>query len=196
MSKTIMLGAGALLACGIAGYVACDTEDAAGGRSSGLELHIQPEVDFPLRDNPSSRPTAILIAVGGVSAHHVQEGWVDIWATASIDLLAPEQAIPTILNAARMPEGRYDELRFDVVYAGVRVDRKWYPLEIPSGDESGFKVHTGFCMVEGDATSVELDWNVDESLHYNEERGYWLTPSIETFSPPTCADDLRTPPRS
>lgn len=196
MSNKIMLGAAAILACGIAGYVACDSEDAEGERESKLEVTIKPEVEFPLRDNPSSKPSSIVLAVSGVSAHHLEKGWVDIWATASIDLLAPEQAIPTILNGARMPEGIYDELRFDVVYAGVRVDRKWYPLEIPSAEESGLKVHTRFCMVDGDAASVELDWDVDESLHYSEERGYWLTPSIETFSPPTCADDLRTPPRS
>lgn len=196
MSNKIILGAVAIFACGTAGYLACSSDDADSGRTSELQLSIQPEVEFPLRDNPSSRPSSILIAVSGVSAHHLEQGWVDIWATASIDLLAPEQAIPTILNAARMPEGVYDQLRFDVVYAGVRIDRKWYPLEIPSGDESGFKVSTRFCMVEGEATSVELDWDVDDSLHYSEERGYWLTPAIETFSPPTCADDLRTPPRS
>lgn len=198
MSKKIMVGAAAVLACGIGGYVACDmeTDRVEDQGTSELMVVIQPKVDFPLRDNPASKPSTILLVVGGVYAHHVELGWVDIWATAAFDLLAPEEAIPMILGAARMPEGMYDQLRFDVVYAGVELDRKWYPLEIPSGDQSGLKVHTGFCLVEGEASSLELDWNVDESLHYSEERGYWLTPSIETFSPPTCADDLRTPPRS
>jgi hypothetical protein len=196
MSKKIVLGAVAVLACGLGGYLACDAEDVESEGTSELSLVIQPNVEFPLRDNPAAKPSTILVVVGGVHAHHVERGWVDLWATAAFDLLAPEEAIPTILEAARAPEGMYDQLRFDIVYAGVQVDRRWYPLEIPSGDRSGLKVHTRFCLVDGEATSLELDWNVDESLHYSEERGYWLDPSLETFSPPTCADDLRTPPRT
>lgn len=197
MSKSIMLGATAVLALGIGGYLACDTEDVESEHTSELLVTIRPTHDFPLRDNPSEKPSTILVVVGGVSAHHVEKGWMDnVWATAAIDLLAPEQSIPTILGAARMPEGMYDQLRFDVVYAGVEVDRTWYPLEIPSSDKSGLKVHTGFCLVDGETSSLELDWNVDESLHWSEERGYWMDPSLQSFSPPTCADDLRTPPRS
>jgi hypothetical protein len=198
MSKKIMLGAAAVVACTVAGYIACDAEDGVGvdEGTSELTVLVKPRVEFPLRDNPATKPSQILLVVGGVSAHHVEHGWLDIWATATIDLLAPEEAIPMILDAARMPMGMYDELRFDVVYAGVEIDRKWYPLEIPSEDKSGLKVHTGFCLVDGEAASLELDWNVDEALHYNEKRGYWLEPSLESFSPPTCADDLRTPPRS
>jgi hypothetical protein len=197
MSKNIMLGATAILALGIGGYLACDAEDVGIEHTSELVVSVRPTHQFPLRDNPSMRPTSILVVVRGMSAHHVQKGWFeDAWRTVPLDLLAPEQTIPTILGAARMPDGMYDQLRFDVVYAGVLVDRTWHPLEIPSVEQSGLKVHTNFCLLDGETSSLELDWNADEALHYNEQRGYWLEPSLETFSPPTCADDLRTPPRS
>jgi len=139
---------------------------------------VEPKAEFPLRDDPAAKPSAILVVVSGVSAHHVERGWIDdVWATTAFDLLAPEDVMPTILGAARVAEGRYDQLRFDVVHAGVELDRRWYPLEIPSEDESGLEVPTGFCLVDGETASLELDWNVDEALHWSERRGYWLEPS-------------------
>lgn len=196
MSKKVIMGATAILALGIGSYLACDAEESGleDAEASALEISVYPKVTVPLRDNPDARPTQILIAVGGVSAHHVEHGWLDdVWATTAFDLLAPEQMMPTILGAAPLPEGRFDQLRFDVVYAGVERDHRWYPLQIPSEDESGLKVHLSFCLIDGETHSLELDWNVEEALHYSEQRGYWLEPSLDVSHAPTCADDMRAP---
>lgn len=197
MSRKIIVGAAAAFVLGVGGYLACDVDEPIeGDGTSELLVVIRPQAEFPLRDNPSTQPSTVLVVIGGLHAHHVEDGWVDLHTTGTFDLLAPQDRIPGLLSTAGLPEGMFDQLRFDVVYSAVEVDRRWYPLEIPSEDQSGLKVHTGFCLVDGETSSLELDWDVDESLHYSDQRGYWLTPSLETFSPPTCADDLRTPPRS
>lgn len=194
MSTKILLGATAILALGIGSYLACDSEEGAGEAASELKVSVYPKIELPLRDNPETFPSQVLIAVGGVSAHHTQLGWIDdVWQTTAFDLFAPEQAIPTILGASPMPEGRYDQLRFNVVYAGVEIDGKWLPLEIPSGDTSGLKVHTSFCLIDGETHSLELNWKVEveDALHYNEEQGWMLRPSLEVSNAPTCADDMK-----
>ena len=195
MSKKAILGATAVLAIGVGGYLACDSEEGVEyDEASALQVSVSPKITLPLRDNPDMRPTQILIAVGGVSARHVQHGWLDdVWATAAFDLLAPEQMMPTILGTAPLPEGRYDQLRFNVVYAGVERDHRWYPLEIPSVDESGLKVNMSFCLIDGETHSLDLDWNAEDNLHYSEERGYWLTPVLDVSHAPTCADDMKAP---
>jgi hypothetical protein len=75
------------------------------------------------------------------------------------------------------------------------VGDRWFPLDIPSGDESGLKIHTSFCLESsGDIASLELAWDASDGLHYSERRGYWLTPSITVWSAPTCAEDVTAPP--
>lgn len=190
MSKKIILGATTALAIGIGGYMACDAEEPDTDRSSSLEVIFQPERELYLRDNPSQRPTTILLAVDGMHIHSVDEGWIDTNVSAVVDLLAPDEAIPSMLAHAPLPEGVFDQIRLDVKFAGVEVDRRWYPLEIPSVEESGLKIHTRFCLVDGETVSLELEWDIDEALHWNEQRGYWLTPSLDVHSPPTCAEDM------
>ena len=72
----------------------------------------------------------------------------------------------------------------------VRVDNQWHWLDIPSGDESGLKIHTQFCLADDVTTNLQLEWNLEDALQHNDQRGYWLTPSIDVFSPPTCVDDM------
>ena len=75
----------------------------------------------------------------------------------------------------------------------VQVDHKWYEVEVPSGEQSGLKIHTTFCIVDGDAENLGIEFDVGESLHWSQQRGWWLTPSMNVFSPPSCTDDLATP---
>ena len=42
---------------------------------------------------------------------------------------------------------------------------------------------------------TQMAWEVADNLRHSERRGYWLTPSIEVWSAPTCAGDLTTPPQ-
>jgi len=195
LGNKITMGAIAMVLLGVGTYFACDTQDGASAdRTNELEVLIRPQIDIPLRDNPDRRPSTILLALDELGVHHKESGWMELDVRATIDLLAPEDAIPALLGMVPLPDGQYDQLRFHVEFSAVEIDRQWYPLAIPSQDSSGLKFHTEFCLYDGETLSLEMDFDIDESLHYNESRGYWLEPSITVQSPPTCVEDMRNPP--
>lgn len=188
------LGAIGLALLGAGAYVACDPdqEDIASDRTAEVEIVIHPGRE-PDDDFAQRRLTAVLLGVDSMEVHHLEEGWVDLGAKGLVNLLAPEESIPRMLGTRRLPDGLYDELRLRFDFAAVEVGGVWFRVTIPSGEQTGFKVHTNFCLVEGETTSLDLDWNVARSVHHNDEKGWWVDPSIEIHSPPTCTEDLRTP---
>ena len=196
MSRNAFMLAGAIAVAAAGGaYAACEVEGEDNtDRTNELAIEVHPEFELPLRDNPSQRPTQIVLAVDGVHLHHAGIGWIDLESRGIFDLLDPTDEWPTMDAGKRIPDGTYDKIRFEVQFAAVKVDRKWYPLEIPSGDTSGLKIDAAFCLLEGEIDVLTLKWDVDESLKYNEQKGYWMNPVIKPWSPPTCTDDLRTPP--
>jgi hypothetical protein len=171
-------------------FASCVTEEGESFDSSEIRLAIDPQLDLPMRANPSQRPEEVLIAFTGVRLHHLEHGWIDVRGTGVIDLMTP-RSMPWEMLSAQVPDGMYDEIRLEIRFAAVKVDGRWLDLEVPSGKQTGFKIHTNFCLVEHEYANLNLRWNVEESIHYNEARGYWLTPSIHVASPPSCTDDIR-----
>jgi hypothetical protein len=190
-----MLAAAAAVIAGAGGYLACAAQsDEPDDPSGQLSVDVHSAFDLPLRDIPSQRPTALIVDFAGIDVHHRTEGWIELGGGGIFNLLDPNPNLQRIFGTTRLPDGMYDEIRFQIRVALVQVDRKWYEVEVPSGEESGLKIHTTFCMVAGDPENLHIEVDVDESLHYNEQRGYWLTPSISVVSTPSCTDDLATPP--
>ena len=162
--------------------------------ASELAIEIHPEVELPLRDNPSRRPTQLLLGVEGVSIHHAGAGWIDLNTRGIFDLLDDTAEWPLLDGRTRVPDGTYDKIRFEVQFASVKVDRKWYDLEIPSADSSGLKIDAEFCLLDGQIDVLTLRWDIDKLRQYSAHKGYWMNPVINAWTPPTCTDDLRTPP--
>jgi hypothetical protein len=195
--RKVMFAAAVALIAAAGSYIACDTQtDDPRDGAGTLILEMESMSDFPLRDLPSQRPTALLVDFARTSVHHTSEGWIDLGAGGIFDLLHPDPYLQRIIGTNELPDGVYDEIRFEVRIALVRVDGKWYEVEVPSGSQSGIKIHTMFCMVEGDPENLRIEFDVDDSLHYSEQRGYWMTPSMDVHSMPSCTDDLATPPPS
>jgi hypothetical protein len=167
---------------------------ACSAETDDAELRSQIDVvaDVPLvnPDPGGSDIKALLVDVTAAEVHHATEGWQTIFeGTASFDLL-DMTSLPYNLSTTRLPEGHYDEFRLTVAGAQAIIIDVSYPVEIPSGDTSGLKFKTNFCVERGTIEHLNLEWTVDDYFHHSDERGYWLEPSIKIISPPTCTDDV------
>jgi len=64
----------------------------------------------------------------------------------------------------------------------VVVDGETFPLMIPSGTQSGIKLNHGFELTEGTLTSITLDFDAGESVHYTPGNGWMMRPVIDVIA--------------
>lgn len=86
----------------------------------------------------------------------------------SVNLLNYQGANSEVLiSKSRVPAGDYQWLRLDLDLANSYViasDGSQYPLNVPSGQETGLKLVSGFTVAQGGSAAFMLDFNLRKSL--------------------------------
>lgn len=127
----------------------------------------------------------VWVEFSGVTASNEQLGWVTVSnATRAVDLLTLQNGAFEELGLGTLPAGHYDQVRLEVTRAWVVDGGVSYPLDVPSGSESGLKIAHGFDVLECGTTTLSLDWDVGAHLQQNPQ-GYKLRPVIEVDSTTT-----------
>lgn len=96
-------------------------------------------------------------------------GWqdVDLNESRTINLLDLQDGNTTLLNKVELPAGKIDHVRFvintnecyvDLVVGGMQ------PLDVPSGDQTGYKAIGGFTIPAGGIVNVTADFDVRKSV--------------------------------
>jgi hypothetical protein len=92
---------------------------------------------------------------------------VDLNESRTINLLDLQDGNTTLLNQVDLPAGEIAHVRFvlntnecyvDLVVGGMQ------PLEVPSGDQTGFKAIGGFTIPAGGTVNVTADFDVRKSV--------------------------------
>ena len=92
---------------------------------------------------------------------------VDLNESRTINLLDLQDGNTTLLNHVELPAGEIAHVRFvlntnecyvDLVVGGMQ------PLEVPSGDQTGFKAIGGFTIPAGGTVNVTADFDVRKSV--------------------------------
>jgi hypothetical protein len=92
---------------------------------------------------------------------------VDLNESRTINLLDLQDGNTTLLNQVELPAGEIAHVRFvlntnecyvDLVVGGMQ------PLEVPSGDQTGFKAIGGFTIPAGGTVNVTADFDVRKSV--------------------------------
>lgn len=117
-----------------------------------------------------------------------EESWqdVDLNESRTINLLDLQDGNTTLLNYVELPAGEISHVRFvidtskcyiDLVVGGEQ------PLEVPSGDQTGFKAIGGFTIPAGGKVNVTADFDVRKSVtvtgNSNNNVRYKLNPTIK-----------------
>jgi hypothetical protein len=132
-----------------------------------------------LVDAPTPQVSRIVVNVTGVTAHSVTAGWITVSppsvSTATplqVDLLtlqAPATALA--LGLVDLPPGTITQLRLFVTQAGNYVvpipGTLQVPLKVPSGTQTGIKIHGPWEITACSQTSVTLDFDGKRSIWYH-----------------------------
>ena len=158
------------------------------GSSGTLNLSI---TDTPV-DGAQSVVVAFtgvdILSPSGVQSFTFTEGHVQI--ERSVDLLKLQgSASENLLAGVSVPSGNYQGLRLDIdpgnSYIVTSTGAK-FPLSMPSGNETGLKIASGFTVEAGNVTDFMIDFDLRKSLTQSTSGGvtiYTLKPSLRLSDP-------------
>lgn len=117
--------------------------------------------------------------------------------TTAYDLLALRNRVFTTLATALVPAGMYTQIRL-AIGAGstVVVDGVPYPLEVPSGAQSGLKLVHPFTVPPNGFVDVTLDFDAEQSVVETGAGAWMLTPVIQVTSATGAPSPSGTSPAS
>ena len=174
-SRYVLALAPALLALG-----GCSDDGAGTGKLS-----------LAITDAPVDSATAVVVQFTGVEVKPAggSSETFTFDAPRQIDLLALTGTdSELLLDEVEVPSGRYEWVRLavDANEDGVADsyidldDGSRHELEVPSGDQSGLKLHSGFRVPAGGSASFTLDFDLRKSVHepMNAGDSYKLRPTL------------------
>ena len=156
------------------------SDDAATGR-----------LTLAVTDAPVDRATAVVVEFTGIDIKPAagEARGFDFEQPRSIDLLALSGSdSETLLQDVEVEAGRYEwvRLRVNAEEDGVTdsyidlEDGSRHELDVPSGAETGLKLHSGFLVPAGGAASFTVDFDLRKSVHepMDAADSYQLRPTL------------------
>jgi hypothetical protein len=169
--------AGGLLAAGCGG---------GGGDSGGSG-----SISINLTDAPVDSAMEVVVVFTGVELHRTNGETVsiDFGTNKSIDLMRLRDGVTSALTQdSSVPAGEYDWMRLKVLATRNSQSESYirllsglqYPLWIPSGAETGLKLHRPFTVAQGSTTRLLVDFDLRKSVHAppGQEPNYILRPTL------------------
>ena len=160
---------------------------------SGCSSSTKPPQDSPgeirifLVDQPAEYD-AVNIVVTEVSVHSSDadstSGWIMLNDTMrTFDLLTLRNGASQILGETLLNSGHYTQIRLKLAEScTVIVDGQTYPLEVPSGAQSGLKLNHPFDIAPSTLYELTLDFDATRSIHVTGNDRYTLSPVIRAVA--------------
>ena len=139
-------------------------------------------VDLRLTDAPADWE-AVNLVVTGVSIHREGSGWETLKQdTTTYDLLALRDGVFASLAAGDVPAGHYTQIRLAIGEGSNIISASTaYPIEIPSGMQSGYKLVGEFDVPAGGAVELTLDFDAARSIIETGTGRFKLKPTVRVI---------------
>jgi hypothetical protein len=163
---------GFLVSCGGSGD---DDNNNDSNGSASLSLYM---IDAPITDADE-----INITINAVSVHGL-DGWIDLAVTPDrYNLLELMNNAGVTLANQILPEGDYGEIRLVIECEGdqapeIVIAGESFPLKVPSGCTSGFKLKGEFTLTADHETVLIMDFDMQKSVHQTGNGKYMLKPVV------------------
>ncbi|MGE5625157.1 MAG: DUF4382 domain-containing protein [Bacillota bacterium] len=170
------LMAGSLMLSGLSG---------CGGGSSGTGT-----LDLSVTDTPVDGAQSVVVAFTGVELmgpSGLQK--YPLSSEQTIDLLKLQgNASASLLDGVAVPAGNYQWIRLDIDDANsylIDSNGGKFPLDIPSGSQSGLKLVSGFTVAQGGTADFMIDFDLRQSVTLDNSGGmttYTLKPALRLIN--------------
>lgn len=167
------------------GLVAC-----GGGSGGGSSVSAPPnaspsqgQLSVSIGDGPIENADKVIVSFTGLEVKP-KEGdslTIDPNEPLTIDLLQYQNGDRAVLlDNQPLPAGEYVwiRLKIDESNTVIEVEGQQYPLEIPSGSQSGLKLNRGFTIGAGQTTDFTLDFDLRKSVIQTGNGDYKLRPTV------------------
>lgn len=163
-------------------FAGCGGGGGGGGSGTGT-------LTLSITDAPIDGAAAVVVEFTGVELKPSGGGRVvfDFDTPRQIDLLSLQGNDSTpLLDGVEVPAGDYSWIRLKVnadqgtlnSYVELE-DGSQESLFIPSGEQSGLKLHSGFTVAQGGIADFTIDFDLRKSVHDPVgQEGYFLRPSL------------------
>ena len=173
MKKLALVAAGALASVVIL-ITACTKDDSNNGDGTTLRVRL---TDAPLQAD------SVNVEIREVRVKFREDsldGWTNLTTQAGVyNLLGLQNGVDTLIAQGTVPTDMVKEIRFvlgtnnSIVVNGVN-----YPLNIPSGSESGLKLKVDK-RLNGSLDSLLIDFDAALSIHQLGNGNYQLKPVLK-----------------
>jgi hypothetical protein len=118
-----------------------------------------------LTDSPSAVFDSVNIIFSEVSAH-IDSEWISIRSDTMlrVNLLDLSNGNTIVFGSADVPAGEYTQIRIKIDGAYVVVEGQKYPVEVPSGAQTGLKLGPQFTVAAGSTYELVVDFDVNRSI--------------------------------
>lgn len=175
--RAILGATGTLLAIAISG---CGGSDGGSGVGS---------VSIGITDSPAEDVSLAVVQFSGISLKPAGGEVIDFTFDPAIDVDLVAMAggnMAGLLNNEQVPAGRYNWVRLAVnTETGVRdsyamINGQEVELDVPSGDQTGLKLVSGFTVLQDASSNFVIDWDLRKALHDPQgQDGIWfLRPAL------------------
>ncbi len=165
-----------------------------GGSSDGDDMAESPttgRLSLSVTDAPVDGATSVFVEFTGVEIQQASDERVNFdFPARQIDLLAlAGGGSEIILNEVEVNAGHYEWIRLkvnaecDVLDSYIVIDSLSHSMWIPSGSQTGLKLHSGFDVPAGGAVDFTVDFDLRKSVNYPQGQGncagnYKLRPTL------------------
>lgn len=128
------------------------------------------------------------VEIEGVEIHtsdgEEEEGWQSLNTASGVyNLLELTNGLDTLLGSIEIPAGRVSQIRLKLGDNNtLKVNDETYPLNVPSGSQSGLKLQIHQDFAEGVTYKILLDFDVARSIVTTGNGNYKLKPVIRTIT--------------
>ena len=140
-----------------------------------------------LVDGPTTGIDAVNIAVREVSVHQAGADTVSGWTvidntTRTFNLLTLTNGASAILGEKQLNPGHYTQIRLKLgTGSAVVVEGQYYPLDVPSGAQTGLKLTHEFDIAANTLYELMVDFDAARSIHAT-GKTYKLNPVLRLHS--------------
>lgn len=175
-------------AVGLVGLVACGDDAETAGQTGRVRLLL---TDAPLDGVEEVNVTFDSVEVSGPG------GWKTVTSSVqTFDLLELQGGITAELGLTELSTGTYGQIRLMLTDAWLVIDGEDVGLRVPSADQTGLKLVSGFEVLPDVETQIVLDFDAEESVHRTGNGQWMMRPTIRIISTSTTAipdDELDEP---